>query len=113
LAEVIELGGGRVAGDAPGVPVDLERVAAQAGGPEVLSEHGDARGDLDHVEDSGDGLGFGSAETADLAAEEGGARDERHQHAGPPDVDAELRLARDLLGTVEPVHRTADELPVL
>src|SRR5262249_31005706 len=95
------------------IPLDLERVPAALGRPEVITDYGDARRNFEHGPHTGHGLGRRGIEALHFAAEGGRVRHDRGQHLGQLDVDAELRAAGDLLRRVEAAGRLADDLPIL
>ena len=94
------------------VPLHIERPAALHRRPRVVGDHGDAARDLRHVLDARNGFGFACIEACHLAAEYRAARDHGIEHVFPPHIDAELRPAIHLIGSVEPPGRLANDAKV-
>ena len=110
-ARVVRLQGVGVDGRGrPGLPLDLERVAALLGRPERVGDHGHARGHLEHLLDAAHRPRAVGGEPLHRAAEHGGPGHHRHEHAGHRRVEPEDRLARHLRAAVEAARGLADDL---
>ncbi len=94
----------------PFVPADREGVEAGLGRPEVLADHRDRVGQLDHLQHPRDGQRRALVHRSEAAAEHRAGRGGGEFHPRHDDVDAVDRRAVGLGGGVDPLDRTADQL---
>jgi hypothetical protein len=94
-------------------PRDLQRIEPALGGPEVLAHHRHRVLDANDVEHARNGARGLVVHRGQHAAQRGAGLDRGHLHARHAHVEAELRLAVDLVGGVHAAQRLADELEVL
>ena len=104
-----QIGAGEI-GVGARVPGDVERRQALLRRPHVIGDHRHRIVEAHHLAHALDGLRLAVVEARELAAEHRAGRHRRDLHARKPDVDAELRLAVDLVGSVEALGGLADQL---
>src|SRR5439155_13576328 len=95
------------------VPDDLQRLAAEFGGPKTIGHYRDPAIDLDHVSHTRRRLRLVSVKALHLPAKDRWALDDSGEHTRQVDIETENGLAVDLLGGVQPLRRLADEFEIL
>ena len=86
-----------------------KRIPTLFGGPEALRDHRNAAGHLQHLDDSGYGIGADSIEGPDRRTEQRRPPDQCHEHAGQHDVQRELRAAVHLRGHIHSRRLVANQ----
>ena len=94
------------------VPLNGQQIAGLLGLPPAGGHHGNAVGDLHHVNHTSHGFGFAAIEALDRAANHRALRQRGVDHAWQLDVNAKLGCAVDLGGRVHTLGALAHDFEI-